>query len=92
MKIARLLRIEGRVQGVGFRWSMVSEAQKNDITGWVRNRQDGSVEALIIGEEIDVLGLIDWARTGPPGARVDKITVEARALTSLPEFRQSETV
>lgn len=74
--IARLLRIEGRVQGVGFRWNLCQTAKSNGVTGWVRNRHDGTVEALISGEEASVLGLIAWSQTGPPGARVDRVTVQ----------------
>ena len=72
----RHLVIHGRVQGVGFRASLAWEAQTQGITGWVRNRSDGTVEALICGSGEVVAAMIAWARRGPPGARVDRIEVE----------------
>lgn len=72
----RRVRIHGYVQGVGYRYSMVVEAQRLGVTGWVRNRRDGTVEALIQGEERALARLIDWARQGPGGARVSKVEVE----------------
>lgn len=65
--------IRGRVQGVGFRaWTEVTALERR-LQGWVRNRRDGAVEALLIGLDIDVLAMIDDCRSGPPGARVDFI-------------------
>jgi len=72
MKTQHLL-IHGRVQGVWFRESMRSEAERLGVTGWVRNAPDGSVEAVVQGPDTAVDALIAWARMGPPHARVDRI-------------------
>jgi len=74
MKTQHLL-IHGRVQGVWFRESMRSEAERLGVTGWVRNAPDGSVEAVVQGQEPAVDALIAWARIGPPQARVDRIVL-----------------
>jgi acylphosphatase len=67
----RLVLIRGRVQGVGYRaWTEVT-ALERDLQGWVRNRRDGGVEALFIGENDAVLAMIEACRRGPPGARID---------------------
>ena len=67
------LHIQGRVQGVWFRESMRQEAERLGVTGWVRNRPDGSVEAVVQGSVEAVDALIAWARIGPPLARVERI-------------------
>lgn len=63
------------MQGVGYRASMRAAAQKHGCTGWVRNRPDGSVEAVLQGPPASVDALIAWAHRGPPAARVDSIAV-----------------
>lgn len=70
------LRITGRVQGVGYRWSMAQEAKRLGVNGWVRNRLDSSVEAVVSGNLDAVQALLDWAQRGPMGARVDGLAVE----------------
>ncbi len=91
--ITRHLRITGRVQGVGYRWSMAQQAQALGITGWVRNRRDGSVEALVCGAPDGVQALIAWAQRGPVMARVESVVVtEVEAGEALGGFEQRETV
>jgi acylphosphatase len=70
------LKISGRVQGVSYRYSMVREAQNLGLTGWVRNCDDGSVEAVAEGPRANIESLIGWSRQGPAGARVDKVAVQ----------------
>jgi acylphosphatase len=89
----RHLRITGRVQGVGYRWNMARQAQALGLNGWVRNRLDGSVEALANGPTDAVQALIDWARRGPELARVDGVAVTEAESDELPGgFGQRETV
>jgi len=64
------LQITGRVQGVGFRHAMRQEAARRGVRGWVRNRRDGSVEALVQGEAGALEAIVAWARQGPAGAHV----------------------
>jgi len=73
--VAKHLIIRGRVQGVGYRASMVDEATRRSVTGWVRNRRDGAVEAVVDGDPTAVAAIIDWAKAGPPGARVTDVSV-----------------
>ena len=86
------LEISGRVQGVGFRYSMREEATRRGVRGWVRNRRDGSVEALAQGEASAVEALIDWARRGPPGARVAEVRASAVEEAALDGFELRPTI
>lgn len=83
---ARHLFIRGQVQGVGFRAAMVREAERLGITGWVRNRRDGTVEAQICGEAGSVAALLAWTRRGPRGASVSQVSVEIAAPDDAPGF------
>ena len=69
------VRIEGRVQGVGYRMSMYYAAVQCGVTGWVRNCQDGTVESMVQGPEENVNEFIELARKGPGMARVEQVEV-----------------
>ncbi len=86
------LSIRGRVQGVGFRYWMEREAERLGLDGWVRNRRDGSVEALIAGPAPLVEELIRACRQGPPAARVERVDVEPWSPPPPPGFRILPTV
>ena len=75
--LTRQIRVSGRVQGVGYRISLEREALRLGVTGWVRNRNDGTVEAVLQGTSQAVEALIAWARRGPPGARVARVDESA---------------
>jgi acylphosphatase len=85
--IRRHVLVHGIVQGVGFRFSARREAERRGITGWVRNRRDGAVEAEIEGDEASVTAMLDWLATGPPGAVVERTDVAERESTGEPGFR-----
>lgn len=72
-RITRHLQILGRVQGVGFRFYMERKAHELNVTGWVRNRRDGSVEAVVQGAPQAVDTMIAWARQGPASAKVSEV-------------------
>ena len=74
--MAKRLVIEGRVQGVGYRAFFAEEAIALGLCGWVRNRQDGSVEACVDGDVRAIEAIIQWAERGPPAAKVSKVTIE----------------
>ncbi|MDB5802763.1 MAG: acylphosphatase [Betaproteobacteria bacterium] len=73
--VTRHLRITGRVQGVGYRASLLGVAEQLGLKGWVRNCRDGSVEAVAQGAAQAVEDLAAWAQNGPPHARVDIVQV-----------------
>ena len=77
MKITRRLRISGRVHDVFFRESMRLRAEQLNVTGWVRNCADGTVEAVAQGDAFEVGRLIEWAQRGPDAARVEKVDIES---------------
>lgn len=76
MKLTRHLRIYGLVQGVYFRDSLRQQAESLEVSGWVRNRRDGSVEAMLQGDGSAVETLIAWCRIGNGRSRVERIDVE----------------
>jgi acylphosphatase len=76
MNIIRHVVVRGRVQGVGFRVFVEDAAEARALEGWVRNRRDGSVEAVFAGREEAVAAVIATCRMGPRGARVEAVDVE----------------
>jgi acylphosphatase len=90
--VQRHLIIHGTVQGVGYRWSMAQAAEALGVRGWVRNRRDGTVEALAVGDAAAVEALLQWAQRGPPQARVDRVDVLPSEPGPMPEgFEQRAT-
>lgn len=80
--------VTGRVQGVGFRWYVEREARSLGLSGWVRNRYDGSVEVMAAGTNEQLGALYDKLKQGPRAARVDDVDVEeASPMTDLGTFR-----
>lgn len=82
----RRLLVTGRVQGVGYRWACQRLAQALGVTGWVRNRPDGTVEVFVEGRESAVEQLVAWCHTGPPGARVTDVADESATPQGRSEF------
>ena len=74
--MAKHLRIVGIVQGVSYRASFDAQARALGLAGWVRNRRDGSVEAMVRGGQDALEQIIAWAHRGPPLARVEHVEVE----------------
>jgi acylphosphatase len=81
------VKIKGVVHGVSFRSSMAQKANYLGIRGWVRNLPDGSVEAFLEGDEQKLKRVLDWARIGPPRARVDELMVEPATPRNHRDFR-----
>jgi acylphosphatase len=76
---ARRAVVQGRVQGVGFRYYAARAARELGVSGWVRNLPDGSVETLVEGDAAAVEGYLDRLRRGPSASRVDGVVVEEKA-------------
>lgn len=84
----RRLLILGRVQGVGFRYGLCTEAERLGVRGWVRNRRDGGVEALVQGDGASLDAIARWAAQGPPLAKVTELRSEpVDQAEEMPGFR-----
>lgn len=92
-EIALKLRIHGVVQGVSYRDWMVQAACNLNLHGWVRNRTDGTVEALVMGEEENVRKLVAQCHNGPTSAKVDRVDEEpAQGIAPRDGFTRKPTV
>ena len=90
--LARRLSISGRVQGVGYRESLIHHATSAGLVGWVRNRRDGTVEAWLQGDDSAVQRAIEWCRRGPPVAGVTHVAAEpVECDGALRDFRRRGT-
>ena len=76
MTVCKRIFVTGRVQGVFFRQTLKVTAKKNDVCGWVKNLDDGRVEAILEGKNTDVAKVIDWARVGPANSRVVNVEIQ----------------
>jgi acylphosphatase len=86
------LVIAGRVQGVGYRLWAKREARRCGLRGWVRNRSDGSVEALVIGDAAEIDAFVKACHSGPSMARVDAVQREPAADDGTPGFEERATL
>jgi acylphosphatase len=85
--IRKQVTVFGLVQGVGFRYSAQAEAIRLGLTGFVRNRRDGTVEVQLEGDEASVGQMVGWLRAGPRGARVERVEVADVDVAGDTEFR-----
>jgi acylphosphatase len=85
--VRALVSVRGRVQGVGFRYATEQRARSLGLHGWVRNRSDGSVEALFEGGRDRVESMLDWCRRGPAWARPEEVNVEWQQPVGEQSFR-----
>ena len=90
MSVIRHISVRGRVQGVGFRAFVEHEALKHHVGGWVRNRRDGTVEAVFTGEAAAVAAALDACRLGPMGSRVEALYDEDGSDADLRLVRPGE--
>jgi acylphosphatase len=84
--IRRRLIVHGRVQGVGFRWAIARAAESRGVAGWVANRADGTVEAVLEGEPEAVDSLVRLSEEGPRGANVQRVEVAEEEPEALSGF------
>jgi acylphosphatase len=85
--IRRRVVVHGRVQGVFFRDSTRQQAEKTGVAGWIRNREDGTVEALFEGEDDAVARIVGWVREGPGHADVERVEVTEEEPEGLSGFQ-----
>lgn len=90
-RVAKRLVVHGSVQGIFYRESMRREAERLGITGWVRNRADGTVEAHVEGAADAVEAMFGWAGRGPEGARVTRVDAADDALEGAVAFEKRPT-
>ena len=86
MVIHRKIKVDGQVQGVGFRFFTRSQARKLSLRGWVRNEPDGGVAIEIEGDRQKIKALLSWLQTGPPLSKVKKIKVSKGKLVGYQNF------
>lgn len=86
-KVAAHVFVSGEVQGVGFRFSTVNQANQKGVTGWVRNVADGRVEAVFEGSKDTVEQMIQWCHKGPSSARVTDVEVEYQDPEGMTGFK-----
>ncbi|HWE57606.1 MAG TPA: acylphosphatase [Acidimicrobiales bacterium] len=79
--------VRGRVQGVGYRQSCADQARRYGVAGWVRNRSDGTVEAVFEGDAAAVAAMVAWCREGPRWAGVEDVETTVETVESLTGFR-----
>ena len=91
-KLSVRVIIEGRVQCVWFRGWMVERAMGLGLSGWVRNRREGSVEAVFYGEQSRVNKMIEKSYQGPSAASVARVSVKYEQIIVQPSFKQLPTV
>jgi acylphosphatase len=89
--VVRRVVVRGRVQGVGFRAFVEDEARERRLAGWVRNRRDGSVEAVFSGAPDQVESMLATVRLGPPASHVAAVEVNAAGEEELMQRLQGET-
>lgn len=87
----RRVVVSGRVQGVWFRQACAEQAGMARVTGWVRNRRDGKVEAVFEGQDNAVDAMVDWCRRGPERALVTSVEVSEEKPEGLTGFRVAAT-